>query len=102
MTEFPHTITFQVETDTPDGSGGFITNWNTFKVSDALVQPISGKTYWEAQKNESKIKYKVFMEYDGEITSGMRIQYGEEILTYSEPIDQGGQEEIILFMCESE
>jgi SPP1 family predicted phage head-tail adaptor len=102
MSEFPHTIIFEKETDTPDGSGGYYTEWADFKTVEALVQPLSGKTYWEAQKNESKIKYKVFMEYDGEITSDMRIKYGEDILTYSEPIDQGGQEEILLFMCESE
>jgi SPP1 family predicted phage head-tail adaptor len=101
MTEFPHQITFQIEANTPDGSGGYYSEWTDIKVVEALVQPLSGKTYWEAQKNESKIKYKVFMDFDSEITSEMRIKYGNELLTYSEPIDQGGQREIMLFMCES-
>lgn len=101
MNEFSHKITFEKETEVPDGSGGYVENWITFKEADALVQPITGDSYFIAKQNQSKIKYKVFVEFDEEITDRLRIKYGNEIITIDVVIDQGGQNEILVLMCES-
>jgi SPP1 family predicted phage head-tail adaptor len=102
MNEYPHTITFQQKTKIPDGSGGYTEDWTTFKVVDAFVQPLSGSKYLLAQQLQSKINYKVFMDFDSEINSKLRIDYNGKILNIDAPIDQGGLEEVLCLLCVSE
>jgi SPP1 family predicted phage head-tail adaptor len=102
MNEYPHTITFQQKSKLPDGSGGYTEDWNTFKVSDAFVQPLTGSKYLLAQQLQSKINYKVFMDFDNEINSKLRIDYNGKILKIDAPIDQGGIEEVLCLLCVSE
>jgi SPP1 family predicted phage head-tail adaptor len=83
----------------PDGSGGYSQEWTKFKEVEAHVQPISGGEYFQAQQLEAKINYKVFTDFDGEITSGMRILYQNKVLTIDTVIDQGGLNEIMVIMC---
>ncbi|ANC77179.1 hypothetical protein ABE65_010345 [Fictibacillus phosphorivorans] len=102
MNEYPHTIIFQQKTKIPDGSGGFTEDWATFKVVEALVQPLSGSKYFLAQQIQSKINYKIFMDFDSEINFKFRINYNGKILKIDAPIDQGGLEEVLCLLCVSE
>lgn len=101
MNEFPHTITFEIESEVSDGSGGFITDWVTFKQAEAHVVPISGDILFLSQQNQTNITYKVFIEFDPEINNNLRIKLSEtEFLTIKASIDQGGLNEILVLMCE--
>jgi SPP1 family predicted phage head-tail adaptor len=97
--DFPHLIDIQIESKVSDGAGGNVTNWVTLKTVEAHVQPISGNILLQAQQIQSNINHKVFMEYDDEITSKMRVLYNNKPLTISNIIDQGGLNEIMVLMC---
>ncbi|MDQ1003968.1 SPP1 family predicted phage head-tail adaptor [Neobacillus niacini] len=99
MIEYPHLIDIQIETKVPDGSGGHKKDWTLFKNVEAFVQPISGTTFFQAQQIESKINYKVFIDFDMEITNKMRVLYQEKPLTIDTVIDQGGLNEVMVLMC---
>ena len=99
MIDFPHEIVIEKETKIPDGSGGYTTDWAAYKNINAHVQPISGKTFFQAQQIESKVNFKVFMEYDEEITSKMRVVHNENPLSIDTIIDQGGFNEVMVLMC---
>lgn len=102
MNEFPHTVTLQKETKVSDGMGGSTLTWEPLKDVEAHVMPISGDTFFIAQQNQSKITFKVFMEFDEEITSSLRVIHKEEeILNIKAVLDQGGLGEILCLMCES-
>ncbi len=100
MTEFEHLIMFEKEDKVSDGMGGYKVKWVDFKEVYAHVQPLTGNSYIQAQQYQSKITYKVFMEFDEEINSTLRIRYGNKILKIKAPIDQGGLNEILVLMCE--
>jgi SPP1 family predicted phage head-tail adaptor len=99
MSEYPHEIVIQHESKVSDGAGGNVNGWVTFKTVKAHVQPISGNILLQAQQIQSNINHKVFMEYDDEITSKMRVLYNNKPLTISNIIDQGGLNEIMVLMC---
>jgi SPP1 family predicted phage head-tail adaptor len=102
MMEFPHVITLEEETSVSDGAGGHESSWQPFKTVNAFVQPISGKTFFHAQKIESEINHKVFMVYDEDVKSNMRVLYKGKPLTIDNIIDQGGLNEILVLMCVGE
>jgi SPP1 family predicted phage head-tail adaptor len=99
MIELPHLIDIQIETKVPDGSGGHTKDWTLFKSVNAFVQPISGRNFFQAQQIETKINYKVFMDYDETITNKMRVVHQDKPLTINTVIDQGGLNEIMVLMC---
>ncbi len=102
MNEYPHTITIQQITKIPDGSGGYTEEWTTLKTAEAFVQPLTGSKYMLAQQLQSKVNYKVFMDYDSEINFKFRINFNGKILKIDAPIDQGGLEEVLCLLCVSE
>ncbi|MED3691302.1 phage head closure protein [Peribacillus butanolivorans] len=88
MSEFPHIVTIEKEDNIPDGVGGDYLGWIPFRIAtDALVIPTTEG-------------HKVFMEYDEEIDSTMRVIHGEKKLRINDVIDQGGQNEVLLVLCE--
>lgn len=99
MNEFPHLITIQKMAKVPDGSGGHVEDWVTFKEVNAHVQPISGDSFFKAQQIESKINHKVFIDYDNTITNNARLIFEDKILTVNSIIDQGGLNELMVLMC---
>jgi SPP1 family predicted phage head-tail adaptor len=99
MIEYPHLIDIQIESKVPDGSGGHTKDWTLFKSVNAFVQPISGRNFFQAQQIESKITYKVFMDFDKAITNKMRVLYQDKPLIIDTVIDQGGLNEIMVLMC---
>lgn len=100
MIDFEHLILLEKQEKVADGAGGYKVKWVDFKEVYANVQPISGDSYIKAQQYQSKINYKVFMEFDNEINSTLRVRYDNKILTIKAPINQGGLDEILVLMCE--
>lgn len=99
MMEYPHVISIEEESIVSDGAGGHETSWQPFKSVNAFVQPISGDILLKAQQFESQINHKVFVPYDEEIKSNMRVNYKDKPLIIDTIIDQGGLNEIMVLMC---
>jgi SPP1 family predicted phage head-tail adaptor len=99
MNRYPHDVVIENEVKVPDGSGGNTITWSVFKNVNAHVQPISGRAFFEAQQIESKINYKVFIDYDEQITNRMWVNFQGKRLMIDTIIDQGGLNEVMVLMC---
>jgi SPP1 family predicted phage head-tail adaptor len=100
--EFPHEITFQHEVDSQsDGMGGFIPGgWQDFATSEALVTPVSSREIAQAEQTRNPIDYEVYYPYRTDIKPSMRVIYDGIVLSIkSNPMDQGGQHEVMLIEC---
>jgi SPP1 family predicted phage head-tail adaptor len=102
LTEYPHEIIFQDEKSTPDGAGGRKVDWADAFTTEAFVDPVTSREFYQAQQAQNPIDYNVFIPYQEGIKPTMRIKYGNQILILkSKPIDQGGQGEILVIKCVS-
>lgn len=100
MNEFPHTITFEKQGLVPDGSGGYTQGWTSFLTTEAFVDPLSGSQRYQAQQLENPVNAQVYYPYQDGVTASMRVNYDGKIYKIqSEPIDQGGQGEILMVDC---
>ncbi|MGM9987230.1 MAG: phage head closure protein [Bacillaceae bacterium] len=107
MSEFDHIVSFETLERMPDpeGGGGFIREWKTFKECEASVQPLSGNSRFYAQQIDTSIEYQIFMEYDEEILNNkedLRINHDDKVYTVKHAIDQGGLNEILCLYCVGE
>ncbi|MGR3287081.1 phage head-tail adapter protein [Bacillus sonorensis] len=105
--EFPHTITFQLFDETPTGGGGFKKEWkDVITDCEAFVDSLTGSEFYQAQQLENPIEYNVYFPYREDVKNDMRIIWKDrnnKVLTIrSNPIDQGGQGEILCFKCRSD
>ncbi|PAD36352.1 hypothetical protein CHH48_05570 [Terribacillus saccharophilus] len=100
--EFPHEIIFQQEVQGgSDGLGGWIPGgWQDFDTSEALVTPVSSREIAQAEQTRNPIDYEVYYPYRTDIEPSMRVMYEGKVLSIvSEPMDQGGQHEVMLIEC---
>lgn len=99
--EYPHTIIFQNKEKVSDGMGGHTEGWVNLFTTPAHVQPITGQNRILAQQLSTPITTKVFYPYQEGARPGMRIQHGSQtLLMKSDPINQGGLNEVMMIECE--
>jgi SPP1 family predicted phage head-tail adaptor len=102
--QFPHSVIFQAYTEsTSDGMGGWTKGeWSNIEkaASAALVTPVSSREIAQAEQTRNPIEFEVYYPYRTDITGSMRILHdGEPLYIKSEPMDQGGQREIMMIEC---
>lgn len=74
-------ITFLVQGGGTDAMGQEIEGeWQPYKTVWSTVKALRGGEYWEAQKVRPEKTYKVTTRYYPDITTDMKIQYGNKIL----------------------
>lgn len=101
MIHFDDVIDLEVKEKIPDGRGGNKVTWVLYNEIDAEVFPISGDTFFIAQKYGTGITYKIFIAYDEDILGKeLRVKYNNKTLTVKYPIDLGGQQETLMLLCE--
>lgn len=99
MNEYPHIITIQYLSQSDDGAGGYTDSWHDLKTIEAHIQPISGNEYYQSQKLQNPVEVDVYLPYDSEIKSTMRVLSNGEILNIKAVLDQGGMNEVLLLKC---
>jgi len=99
MDEFPHQVTFQKYTETPDGGGGYTKTWADLFTSEAHVQPVSSREYMSAQQLSNPIDHEIYYPFSDGIKGNMRALWVDRDKTLdlrSNPLDQGGLGEILM------
>lgn len=101
MKVFPHVIEFEHVTTQSDGGGGYTEDWETFKESEAYVQPFRSTEYFRMNVSGPEIKsyYKIFVPYQSDIHERMRVVYDGGIYNIQQITDQGGYQKIQQLIC---
>ncbi|XYU16953.1 phage head closure protein [Bacillus pumilus] len=99
--EFPHEITFQKLGKVPDGGGGYTEKHVDYLTIPARVTSVTSREFYQAQQLQNPVDHNVYFEYREDIKKTMRIKYENKILILkSDPIDQGGENEIMCLKCQ--
>lgn len=86
--EFRNTIVFQkINKDENDQNdyGEPVEKWDDIITTKAGIYPLSGETFFAAEKENSKITHKINMRYIPGITTDMRIKFGERFFQMVSP-----------------
>lgn len=75
MNEYPHEVTFQISKETEDEGGGITREWLTFASSEALMVPLSGSEYYQAQQTTNPVDYDCYIPYRADIVPSMRLLF---------------------------
>lgn len=94
-----HTITIEQNTPTQNSYGEPVDAWSTFATVRAQVEPISGREYFDAQKVDADVDYRVRIRYLSGVTNEMRIVYGSKQLDIESVLNIGERDREIHIMC---
>jgi SPP1 family predicted phage head-tail adaptor len=73
-------ITIQKLTEGRDESQGLTETWTAWAYQWALVQPISGREYFQAFQINAAISHRVVIRHLPDVTSAMRVVLGDEMV----------------------
>lgn len=103
MNEYPHEITIESFTKIDDGGGGYTKDWSTFGTSEALVVPLSGSEFYQAQQTQNPIDYDVYLPYREDIKPSMRVKFKGKTLqiiaVLPSLVDINGEYEKLCLKC---
>ena len=74
-----HKITIENVTETISDVGETVEEWDEFAKVWAEISPLRGREYWASKQTTSEITGKIMIRYLADITSKMRIKFGERI-----------------------
>lgn len=75
--ELRHRITFQELSSSQNDYGESLNEWIDIKTVYAAVYPVSGKEFFEAEKNNSEVSHKINIRYTSGLKPSMRIKLME-------------------------
>ena len=75
MNEYPHDVTFQIYEETEDEGGGRTQEWITYGTSEALMVPLSGSEFYQAQQTTNPVDYDCYIPYRDDINPSMRLLF---------------------------
>jgi len=86
-----HRVIIQQATETKGAAGGLIKTWSTYISRWAAIEPLTGREFREAQKENAETNYRIRIRYASGVTPKMRVLYGTkafEILSVVNPLER--------------
>ena len=80
MNEYPHTITIQTFESVEDEGGGSTEEWTPYVQLEAMVIPLSGTEFYQAQQTQNPVDYDVYIPFRDDINPSMRVVFRGDIL----------------------
>lgn len=74
-------------------------NWEEVAVVRASIQPVSGRDFMAAMKEQAEVTHKVTIRYNQAVNASMRVLYGKRVLTILHVIDTWEQHREMALMC---
>lgn len=100
--ELRHRITFQEPIKMPDGYKGHTVIWQDVITLWASIEPLSGREYFYAHQIKAEITHRVKTRYGINVTTEMRIKYGERHFKIESILDIGERHELLEMLCREE
>lgn len=82
-----HRVTIQHKVSGKDEDGLPVEEWRPLAEIWAAVEPLQGREFWQAKAVQSEATVRVRIWYRPDITTAMRVQYGNRILDIETMID---------------
>lgn len=80
MRAYRHLLVLQRNTPARSARGAEVDAWAEVAQVLGDVSPLGAREFYAAQANNSEIEYEVRMHYRDDLTSGMRIVWGAQVL----------------------
>lgn len=97
--EFKHSITFQKLDKTYNGYGEPLEAWSDIKTVKAGIYPISGDTFFAAEKENSKITHKINLRFIRGLTPDMRVKFQDRYFSIESIINFQERNVMLQLMC---
>lgn len=94
-----HRITFQRLVETANEVGETVQGLEDYATVWASIEPTTGREYYEAQKIQPELTYKITIRYLKGITPGMTIKYKDRVFQITSIINPQERNERFEVMC---
>jgi SPP1 family predicted phage head-tail adaptor len=94
-----HRITIEAPTETQGPDGSFVRTWNAFLSAWASIEPLTGREYFAAQREQADVSHRIRMRYMDGITHKMRVSIGSRIFEIESVINVGERNCELILMC---
>jgi SPP1 family predicted phage head-tail adaptor len=83
-----------------DGGGGIGESWTTLASAWVGVTPISGDDVFGPDASESRVRYKLALRRNTNVTAGMRVAIDTRTFAIVAVLDEGPQAALTNLLCE--
>lgn len=96
LDEYPHEVTFLVQTKVPDGSGGYKIEWTPVLTILAFMDTPTSREIFQAQQLQNPLDRNLYYAYRNDIHVNMRCTFlAETYELVGKPQDQSSQKEVM-------
>lgn len=91
-----------IEREDPTGNdgGSYAPNWTQVANLWAQIEPVTGRVVRQGERLESHITHRVTLRYRTDITAGMRIVCGAQLLTIQAVLDLGARHRFLQLLAQ--
>mgnify|MGYP001255372296 CR=1 FL=1 len=97
--ELRHRIIFQRLVETTNEVGETVQTLEDYATVWAAIEPTTGREYYEAQKLQPELTYKITVRYRNDITPDMTIKFKDRAFQITSIINPKERNEVLQIMC---
>jgi SPP1 family predicted phage head-tail adaptor len=84
-----------------DGGGGIGESWTVLASAWVSVAPISGEDVFGPDASESRVRYRIIIRRNTDVTAGMRVAIGTRTFSIVAVLDEGNPSPLCDLLCEA-
>jgi SPP1 family predicted phage head-tail adaptor len=85
---------------TPDGGGGFTSDWEVFATVWIALTAVGGSDVYGPDALEARVRHKIMLRRRSDVAAGMRASVGARTFRIHTVIDEGPGAALMTLLCE--
>ena len=94
-----HRIRIESATETQGSDGSLIQTWHTFATVWASIEPLAGKEYFAAGREQASVSHRIRIRYLPGVSHGMRVNWESRLLEIESAINLWERNRELILMC---
>jgi len=94
-----HRITLEAPAESQGSDGSVTRTWAPFATVWASVEPLLGREYFDAQREQADVSHRVRMRYLAGVTHNMRVVLGSRVFEIESVLNAGERDRELVLMC---
>ncbi len=94
-----HRIAIEAPAETQGPDGSVSQTWGTFATAWASIEPLVGKEYFAAEREQADISHRIRMRFIGGITPRMRVSFESRIFEIESALNVSERNRELILMC---